>query len=246
MEPETLLATIDQLILSDRVSFVANHNLHSAHIVQNDPAMREFVDNADVTLIDGFPIYLLARMAPEGVDIDWRTRMRVGTLDWVSKVQTLRHLRRLAVIGSTAESNAGAVTHFRGLLPDVEILGVPGADWDARSASEAVEKLAEFRPNLVLVGLGMPRQEGFLQQYAAQLPPAVYATVGGAIDQLSGHQRGAPRILGQYGLEWLWRLVAEPRRLAYRYLIEPWFLVRPIVGRGLPRMRSDISGSAHG
>jgi N-acetylglucosaminyldiphosphoundecaprenol N-acetyl-beta-D-mannosaminyltransferase len=193
--------------------------------------MRTFLDNANIVLIDGFPIYLLARAGDVGRATTWKRSMRVGTLDWVPHISRLERLRRLAIVGSTAKSNEGAVARLRELLPDVETLGLPGECWNNDKADAVIEKLHEFQPNLVLVGLGMPRQEHFLAKHAADLPPAVYATIGGAIDQLSGYQRPAPRALGRLGLEWLWRLVSEPRRLAHRYLVEPWTLAAIVLRR---------------
>ncbi len=82
--------------------------------------------------------------------------------------------------------------------------------------------LAELRPQLVLIGLGMPLQEKVLRRRLDALPPAVYCAVGGAIEQIAGIQKLAPRWLGRLGLEWAWRLMLHPRRVAYRVFGEPW------------------------
>ena len=91
----------------------------------------------------------------------------------------------------------------------------------ARAGTRNIEEaaaawLAEQRPQLVLVGLGMPLQEEVLRRRLDSLPPAVYCAVGGAIEQIAGIQKLAPRWLGRLGLEWAWRLLLHPRRVAYR------------------------------
>lgn len=84
----------------------------------------------------------------------------------------------------------------------------------------------------------MPLQESVLQRRLDSLPPAIYCAVGGAIEQLAGIQKLAPRWLGRLGLEWAWRLLLHPRRVAYRVFGEPWVLLWLLARRrlrGTPR-----------
>jgi N-acetylglucosaminyldiphosphoundecaprenol N-acetyl-beta-D-mannosaminyltransferase len=116
---------------------------------------------------------------------------------------------------------------LRELLPTSTVSGVNGYI----ASSEAVAAIQVFQPDLVLVGLGMPRQEYFLLENLESLPPSTYATVGGAIDYIGGTTTLAPRWLGRVGLEWAWRLAHDPRRLANRYLVEPFALLARMLGR---------------
>jgi N-acetylglucosaminyldiphosphoundecaprenol N-acetyl-beta-D-mannosaminyltransferase len=93
-------------------------------------------------------------------------------------------------------------------------------------------QISEFKPQILFVGMGMPRQELWLTNHASQLPTCVTFSVGAAFDYEAGVQRAAPRWMGQLGIEWLFRLVHDPRRLFVRYCVEPWTL--------LPVMASDI------
>ena len=67
------------------------------------------------------------------------------------------------------------------------------------------------------------------------LPPAVYCAVGGAIEQIAGVQKLAPRWIGRLGLEWAWRLLLHPQRVAYRVFGEPWVLLGLLLRRRLRR-----------
>jgi N-acetylglucosaminyldiphosphoundecaprenol N-acetyl-beta-D-mannosaminyltransferase len=87
----------------------------------------------------------------------------------------------------------------------------------------------------VLLGLGMPLQEQVLARRRANLPPAVYCAVGGAIEQIAGVQKLAPRWIGRLGLEWAWRLMLHPQRVAYRVFCEPWVLLGLLLRRRLRR-----------
>ena len=98
-----------------------------------------------------------------------------------------------------------------------------------------MEWLNRLRPQLVLLGLGMPLQEQVLARRLPMLPPAVYCAVGGAIEQIAGVQKLAPRWIGRLGLEWAWRLMLHPQRVAYRVFGEPWVLLGLLLRRRLGR-----------
>src|SRR5690606_25524795 len=99
--------------------------------------------------------------------------------------------------------------------------------FDAEGAANAalLGAIAAFDPDVVLVGMGMPRQELWIIDNRPALKRGVLFPVGAAFDYEAGVQRAAPRVLGALGVEWLFRLAAQPRRLAFRYLVEPWFLL---------------------
>ncbi len=76
----------------------------------------------------------------------------------------------------------------------------------------------------------MPLQEAWISRHYDELNAAAVLPVGAAFDYEAGVQRAAPRVLGRLGLEWLYRLAADPRRLFHRYLVEPWTLLGPAAG----------------
>jgi N-acetylglucosaminyldiphosphoundecaprenol N-acetyl-beta-D-mannosaminyltransferase len=119
---------------------------------------------------------------------------------------------------------------------------MPGDGWNEDLEEAAAAWLAEQKPQLVLVGLGMPLQEEMLRRRLGTLPPAIYCAVGGAIEQIAGIQKLAPRWLGRLGLEWAWRLVLHPRRVAYRVLGEPWVLLALLLRRRLQHRLSQPGG----
>ncbi|WP_084710234.1 WecB/TagA/CpsF family glycosyltransferase [Nesterenkonia alba] len=201
-----------------------NHNLHSAYIYQKSQKFREVYEQADRVVIDGAPILWLARRNSHQ---ELKTVNRIGSTDWIARLAESPRPGRLFVYGATEASNRDAVAKLR------EELGAQGWQVEGKHGyvdhNEAVAWLCTGNPSLVLVGLGMPRQEEFLHAAWGELPEAVYATVGGAIDYVAGHSTLAPRWVGRIGAEWIWRLVHDPRRLASRYLVEPVKLVGLIV-----------------
>ena len=85
--------------------------------------------------------------------------------------------------------------------------------------------IKEYRPHLLILGMGMPRQEHWLFDHLEQLPETAILNAGAAIDYVAGAVRTPPRWAGRFGLEWLFRLAAEPDRLWRRYLVEPWYIL---------------------
>jgi N-acetylglucosaminyldiphosphoundecaprenol N-acetyl-beta-D-mannosaminyltransferase len=77
--------------------------------------------------------------------------------------------------------------------------------------------------------MGMPRQEAWIADNLAALPDCVVFNVGAAFDYEAGAQKAAPRWMGRLGVEWLFRLVSDPRRLFVRYCVEPWRLAGPAI-----------------
>lgn len=214
-----------------RTFVIANHNLHSLYLYVTDAIFRKFYEGADLVLIDGFPVLLAAKriLSRSSKDHALTSEHRIGSLDWMLRLDEVAGLQRVALVGASAASNSSALVRLAELHPSIEYAGWEGASWSEEKATRVVSELKDFRPDIVFVGLGMPLQEKFIMRYIDLFPPTVIATVGGAIDQIAGSQKAAPRWLGSLGMEWLWRLASQPRRLGPRYLLEPWKLARILV-----------------
>lgn len=218
---------------------VVGHNLHSCYLYHTHPEFKALYDSADVVLLDGAPVYALWKRQTQATASD--SSYRVGSTDWIKHLGSVVGLDRVAVVGTNEPSNAEACRRLEALLPETKVLGFAGENWGPEREHTVVAELQSFGPNLVLVGLGMPLQESFLWQRRDELPDAVYGAVGGALDQLSGHQRLAPRWLGRLGFEWLWRLLLSPRRVFGRVFIEPWKLAAVLAVR---KFRTTNTGAS--
>lgn len=213
--PMTAVDTAQWVTSRNTKSLLANHNLHSAYLYHTDPRFFEFCERADRVVIDGTPVLWLTKLRRR----DLNSRHRIGSTDWITALSDVGRGGRLLVYGAAPESNARCVASLTKLLGPAgwSVEGLDGYVDERRG----LEWLSQGAPTLVIVGLGMPKQEEFLLTNWEKLPNAVYANVGGAIDYLGGSTRLAPRWAGAIGIEWLWRLVHAPHRLAHRYLIEP-------------------------
>ena len=88
-----------------------------------------------------------------------------------------------------------------------------------------VAEINAFRPHVLFVGMGMPRQEIWIERNFAALDFGAVLPVGAAFDYEAGVQRAAPRWTGRLGVEWAFRFASNPRRLFRRYFVEPWSLI---------------------
>lgn len=228
-----LVEELSRYVQEGSTRTVLGHNLHSVTLTLSDEGFRDLYQRSDVVLLDGAPVlWLWGRTGKaEGPVMDYR----LGSTDWLPALNQVRGLERIAVLGAGAEANAGAVRKLRSIVPGAKVEGFPGEGWDNGLEDAAVAWLHRQQPQLVLIGLGMPLQEKVLQRRLGDMPPAIYCAVGGAIEQLAGIQKLAPRWLGRMGLEWAWRLLLHPRRVAYRVLGEPWVLLWLLAARGLKR-----------
>ena len=233
-----LTGVLNRFVAEGTTRTVVGHNLHSVTLCHSDPAFRAFYDQSDVVLIDGAPVLMLwARGSRARQGAGPAMDYRLGSTDWIPALADVDGLERIAVIGAGPDANSQAVARLAALVPQAQVAGMPGEGWTAEREDSAVRWLSEFRPQLVLLGLGMPLQEQVLHRRMATLPPAVYCAVGGAIEQIAGIQKLAPRWLGRLGLEWAWRLILHPRRVAYRVFGEPWLLAGLLVRRRLQPTR---------
>ncbi|HJW00707.1 MAG TPA: WecB/TagA/CpsF family glycosyltransferase [Arthrobacter sp.] len=233
LKVDELMSVLQRFVDGGGTRTVVGHNLHSVTLTHSDPGFRRLYEDSDVVLLDGAPVlWLWSRTGrADGPVMEYR----LGSTDWIPALGQLTGLERIAVVGAGAEANAGAVARLEDIVPSATVAGFPGEGWNDDVEDAAAEWLTRQRPQLVLLGLGMPLQEAVLQRRLDSLPPAVYCTVGGAIEQLAGIQKLAPRWLGRLGLEWAWRLLLHPRRVAYRVFGEPWVLLWLLARRRLKR-----------
>lgn len=226
---EEMLTETEVWIEEKRKVVVANHNLHSMHLVRSDPAMQEFYRHAELIQIDSKPLIWLARAK----GLKAANMHRSTYLDWRGHFWSLSNRKgwRIFYLGGADGVAASAAARLGERYPKATI-GTHSGYFDATPGSagnEAVlQQIRDFAPDILLVGMGMPRQEAWIAANLADLPNAVIFNVGAAFDYEAGVQKAAPRWMGQMGLEWLFRLAADPGRLFHRYCVEPWRLAGPI------------------
>jgi N-acetylglucosaminyldiphosphoundecaprenol N-acetyl-beta-D-mannosaminyltransferase len=221
-----LTALVRDQIRHGRKCVIANHNLHSLYLCHRQSKLRAFFRGAEWTHIDGMPLVALARLYGYRVT----RRQRVTYVDWMGPLMesAVANQWRVFYLGSkpgVAERGASILREkFHGLQISAA-QGYFNANPLGRENQEVIDLIGEYKPHLLMVGMGMPRQEYWIHDNFKQLCANVILPSGAAIDYIAGAISTPPRWAGRVGLEWAFRLAAEPRRLATRYFVEPWFLL---------------------
>ncbi len=215
-------AAVVERALSGDGGYACLGNVHSLVSGVHDPALRRALDDAWAVFPDGAPIAWLQRRGGVG------SAARVGGPDLMARVfdvgqaNGLRHY----LYGSTAPVLERMTRRLGDSFPDATICGTAfdvdargmAFDVDAPEAALSVEAIKSARPQVAWCGLGVPKQELWMRYHAPSLAPALVVGVGAAFDFIAGNKRRAPKAMQGLGLEWLYRLATEPRRLSGRYL----------------------------
>lgn len=225
------LDRIARLVARGRGGAVFTPNVDHVVKAETHVAFREAYERADLCLADGMPILWAARLLGSPLP------EKVSGSDFVLPLVRLAASRgwRVYLLGAApgvAEEAGARMTREIG----VEIVGTAsptvGLDGSCEQPEQVVREIVEARPDLVLVAFGAPKQELWIDRFGEQIAPAVAMGVGGTLDFIVGRTRRAPAWMSQAGLEWLFRLAQEPRRMWRRYLVEdPRFVA--VVARGM-------------
>lgn len=173
-----------------------------------------------LVLIDGFPLVRAARR------LTGTAYPRLAGSDLLLELFTLAEVRNrsVAVLGGRPEivEPLGAAIHRQ--WPSLRVVGhltPPRAELlDSASSRRIQADLAALSPDLLVVALGKPLQERWMREYARETGARVVVAFGAAIDFIAGTVPRAPEWMQRLGLEWCFRLLREPRRMAYRYLVQ--------------------------
>ena len=223
---DEVIAFIADAVARGRKAIIGNQNVHSLELYRRNANLRAFFAAADLIEIDSMPLLQWGRLL--GLRL---TRSHRSTyLDWRDQFwrAAARQGWRVYLLGATEAVSVATISRLASEWPGATIAGHHGYFDRARGGSENTAVLGfinTFRPDVLLVGMGMPIQEIWIEQNYASLASGVVLSVGGAFDYEAGAQKPAPRISGDLCLEWLFRLAHEPRRLFRRYLIQPWSLL---------------------
>ena len=230
---------VEEAVQNRKPRIIANHNLHSVYLYHHDAAVRAFYARAELVHIDGMSLILLGRL----LGLPLRRKNRLTPLDWIRPLcaEAARRRWRIFYLGSRPGVAAKGADILREEFPGLLIETVQG-HFDMRPDGGAnravVETINRFQPNLLLVGMGMPRQEHWILQNGEQIHANAIFNVGSLMDYIAYAAPTPPRWLGPLGLEWLFRLLSDPARLWKRYLAEPWFVLGVFVTERAGRTRA--------
>jgi N-acetylglucosaminyldiphosphoundecaprenol N-acetyl-beta-D-mannosaminyltransferase len=219
------LLTVEDWISRKARHFVCITGVHGVIESQSDPQLLAIHERAGLVTPDGMPIVWMAR--------------KLGYLR-TERVYGPELMLRLTAISADKGYRQyyfggapGLAEQLRDSLkqrfPNLQVAGTFSPPFRASSPDEdemMIQMINAARPDIVWIGLSTPKQEYWMDQHVGKIDAPVMIGVGAAFDFLAGSKRQAPRWMQQHGLEWLFRMMSEPKRLWRRYFrIVPKFMV---------------------
>jgi len=202
---------------------IANHNLHSVCLYQTDRRMRAFYARAAATFVDGMALVCIARL----LGIPLSRRHRTAAIDWLHPLldRACTEGWRVFVLAGPPGLGERARRILEARHPGLQMETAHGffnAQRESEDSREVLARIRGFQPHLLMVGMGMPRQERWIVEHLPDIEANAILNVGCLMEYTAGDIPTPPRWLGRCGLEWCFRLVTTPRRVARRYLVESW------------------------
>jgi N-acetylglucosaminyldiphosphoundecaprenol N-acetyl-beta-D-mannosaminyltransferase len=200
---------------------------HTVLMCQQDVALREATKHAGLTLPDGIGIVLAARLLryPDSGRVSGPTLM-LRLCDW-GRAEGLRHF----FYGGAPGVCGGMAMNLMREYPGLSVAGAhcpPFREPTLAEDKEIVELINRAKPDIVWVGLGSPKQEKWMAEHVGRIEAAALIGVGAAFDFHSGRVRWAPGWMRRAGLEWVYRLAQEPRRMWQRDMNGVVFLAKVV------------------
>ncbi|MCL4176658.1 MAG: WecB/TagA/CpsF family glycosyltransferase [Verrucomicrobia bacterium] len=239
---------IEEMIASPRSHYVVTANMDFLAVARRDPEFQRILLNAHLVLCDGTPLVWASRLfgnpLPE----------RVAGADVVPeliRVAAEKHYR-LFFLGATEESNTQAIARLRARFPDLDIshYSPPFRPLPELDNADIIRRVRAAKPDLLFVAFGCPKAEKWMARHYAELGVPVAIGIGATIDFLAGRVKRAPLWMQRGGVEWIYRLCQEPRRLFKRYATDLWFFGRTMArqcrtmklrsGGGQPQTRTAV------
>lgn len=215
LDPLTLEQSVDVVfdaLAAGRRGWVSTLNVSMLIGMRRQARLQVFADNALLAVADGQPLVWVAPL------FGGRLPERVAGIDLMDRLcaRAAHQGTPVYLLGARPDVLERALHALRIRHPGLEAHGADGY-FEAKDASARAAVIRASGAGLVFVGMGSPRQEAFIEEQLPHLGAVVAIGVGGSFDVAGGVLRRAPPWVGKAGLEWLFRLVQEPRRLLPRY-----------------------------
>jgi N-acetylglucosaminyldiphosphoundecaprenol N-acetyl-beta-D-mannosaminyltransferase len=203
--------------------FICTGNLDHLVLLDRDREFRSVYGDADLVLADGAPVVWLSRLSARRNCPPLPERVAGSDLFWEVARLSHEHDISLFFLGGVPGSVENAANVVRARYANAKIAGVYCPPFETFSSEEEQEKILnlvrEAKPDVLLVGLGAPKQEKWIWANRELLQVPVSIGVGGSFEMACGHVQRAPVWMRRNGLEWLFRFVQEPGRLYKRYFV---------------------------
>ena len=222
---ETLQA-VDQLIQENKSAYVVTPNVD--HIVQLETSkeLQDVYNNASLILTDGKPLLWIAKWY--GTPI--KEKLSGSDLFPLLCDMAAKKGYKMFFLGAAEGVAAKAAKNLAKRYKGLQVVGTYSPPFGFENNEDEMDKIKKMikkvEPHILVVGLGCPKQEKFMYHYCKELGVPISFGLGASLDFEAGNVKRAPKWMANHGLEWLFRITQDPKRMAKRYLIDDTKILR--------------------
>lgn len=209
---ESFYKILDKNLKENKKTFIVTANPETFMMSEKDTEMRDLLLDKDTILVpDGIGIVKAARM------INYDIKERIAGIDIANKLLELGNKQKKSIylFGAKQEVIDSMKEVLKNNYPNLKLSGT--ANGYEKDKDKVFEKIAKAKPDIVLVALGIPLQEKLIYKHLNKFDKGIFVGVGGSFDVISGHKKRAPKLFIKLNLEWLYRILKEPKRIKRFY-----------------------------
>ncbi len=203
--------------------YVVTPNVDHLVLLRDNQRLQGAYRDASLVVADGLPLVLASRLFRKPIP------ERVAGSDLVPALfaaANRQHSMRVFLLGAAPGVAERAAQRIESAWPHVRVTGIYspplGFEDNESENRQILERIAHEQPDVLIVGLGAPKQELWVHAHQQRIQATVALCAGATIDFLAGHKQRAPRWVQKIGLEWCHRMLTDPRRLVRRYARDAW------------------------
>lgn len=220
------LERIGSLVNTGTGGYVVTPNVDHVCLAEESDVLVNAYRQASLSVVDGMPLLWLSRVLGHALPEKISGSDLIGPL----MVKAAKEGWRVYILGGKPGVGLRAAAILESTHPGLEVSGVDapplGFENNPQQLAEALAKIRRAQPHLLLVALGCPKQELWMQQNQQEFAPAIALGIGATVDFIAGEVRRCPAWMSRCGIEWVYRLLQEPRRMAARYLVRDRAIAR--------------------
>ena len=219
---------IEELIQENRSAYVVTPNVDHIVKLERGGELNEVYKNADLILADGKPIIWISKWY--GTPI----KEKISGSDLFPRLCEVSAKKgyRVFFLGAAEGVADKAAENLKKRYSGLQVVGTYspplGFEKDEREVKKICRIIKDARPHILIVGLGCPKQELYIYHHKDELNVPISLGLGASLDFEAGNIRRAPKWMADHGLEWLFRITQDPKRMAKRYLIDDIRIIKLI------------------
>lgn len=214
------IAHIEECIKKRKICHVITPNVDQIVRIEEDPYFKKICDSAELLLVDGHPLMWIAKWYGKPI------KEKICGSDLVPHLCKVASEKgyRVFLLGAAEGVAAKAARKLEGSYPGIKIVGTYsppyGFEKDQAELGKINSMLFESKADLLFVGMGVPKQDKFIYENMKKYQIPMSFSIGATIDFLAGEQKRAPRWMTDHGIEWIYRLLSDPKRMFKRYIVD--------------------------